>query len=76
MDLGQVEDVRDCAQKCCDHLSCEVAQVTRRKCFAFACYTKELCRSVPFSGNSTTESTLIYINKRNSLRQKDKGVWN
>ena len=73
MDLGPVVDVHDCAQKCCDHISCEVAQVTRSKCFAFACYTKELCKSSPVPGNSTQQSTLIYMNKRNNVRQNDKG---
>ena len=74
MDLGPVVDLQSCSQKCCDHISCEVAQVKEGKCLAFACYTKESCQSTPVIGNSTQRSTLIYINKRNNIRQNDKGM--
>ena len=73
MDLGPVIDLKNCAEKCCDHISCEVAQITEGRCFAFACYTKESCQSTPIIGNATYDSTLIYMNKRNHIRQNDKG---
>eukprot|EP00795_Rhopilema_esculentum_P005312 gene5312-481_t len=72
MDLGPVVDPKDCAQKCCDHVSCEVVQISRGRCFAFGCYTKELCQSKRIEGNPTNDSTLIYMNKRNDARQSDK----
>ena len=73
MDLGPLVDVQDCAQKCCDHISCEVAQIKKGKCYAMACYTKELCKSKPFAANATSDSILIFMNKRNHMRQNDKG---
>ena len=73
MDLGPLVDVRDCAQKCCDHSSCEVAYIAHAKCFAVACYTKELCRSRALQANDTVRSTIVYINKRNNIRLKDRG---
>jgi len=72
MDLGPVVDLHDCAQKCCDHISCEVAQVTAGKCLAFACYTKEACQSEAVANSSIPQSVLIYMNKRNNNRQNDK----
>lgn len=74
IDLGPFVDVHDCAQKCCQHENCEVAQVADGKCFAVDCFTKELCKSTFSEGQSKHENMLVYMNKRNGIRQKHKGL--
>lgn len=72
IDLGKFIDIHDCADKCCQHENCEVAQVMGNKCYAVDCYTKDLCKSKV--GSVTDSPTmLVYMNKRNGKRQKHKG---
>ena len=74
MDMGSTKDIHDCIEKCCDHSSCEVAYLLNGKCYAVDCYTKELCKSDPVETGKRFKATLIYMNKRNHMRQKDKGL--
>ena len=73
IDLGKYVDVHDCAEKCCQHENCEVAQVRDDKCYAVDCFTKELCKSRPTKPTNGKEMMLVYMNKRNNVRQKHKG---
>ena len=72
IDLGKFVDVRDCATKCCEHANCEVAHVHKDHCYAVDCYTKDLCKSQK-AKRSDGPTVLVYMNKRNEVRQKDKG---
>ncbi|XP_002168146.1 neurogenic locus notch homolog protein 3 [Hydra vulgaris] len=71
IDLGKFVDIYDCAQKCCQHENCEVAQVRDHKCFAVDCFTKELCVSEPVI-YATEPRAIVYMNKRNRKRQINK----
>ena len=75
IDLGQLVDPRDCAEKCCQHDNCEVAMIRDDKCFAVDCFTKGLCdsqldRSIPNKNRNKNKNALIYMNERNGKRNK------
>ena len=71
--MGKFVDVRGCAMKCCEHANCEVAHVQKGHCYAVDCYTKDLCKSQK-AKRSDGSTVLVYMNKRNEVRQKDKGI--
>ena len=72
-DLGEVPSVHHCVDKCCERKTCEVAFYLNQTCYAIECYAKELCQSVPVERNKNLKATIVYMNKRNNLRQEDKG---
>ena len=72
IDLGKLVDVRDCADKCCQHENCEVAVVRDNKCYAIDCFSKNLCDSFPFPSINGHPNMLVYMNKRNGKRQTRK----
>ena len=72
IDLGKLIDVRDCAEKCCQHENCEVAVIKDQKCFAIDCFTKNLCDSRHAPSSNGRINMLIYINKRNRKREMHK----
>ena len=45
--LGEFTDMADCAQRCCDVKSCDVAILMGDACFALQCSTAELCSTRP-----------------------------
>lgn len=74
IDLGNLVDIRDCAEKCCQHDNCEVAMVKGGKCFAIDCFTKGLCDSV--EDPMTKRNVLVYMNKRNGKRTPHRKLCN
>ena len=72
IDLGKLVDIRDCADKCCQHENCEVAVVRDNKCFAIDCFAKNLCDSYPAPSFNGNVNMLVYMNKRNGKRQTRK----
>ena len=71
-ELGMVDSVEDCIEKCCREKNCEVAFLVDNKCHSVECYGDELCQSVPLE-DETFSPTVVYMNKRNGKRMKDKG---
>ena len=67
-----VDNVEDCIEKCCREKTCEVAFLVDKKCHSVECYGDELCQSVPVE-DETFSPTVVYMNKRNGKRIKDKG---
>lgn len=45
--LAEFTDMADCAQRCCDVRSCDVAILMGDTCFALQCSTAELCSARP-----------------------------
>jgi len=72
IDLGKFTDTYDCASKCCEHENCEVAHVRDGKCYAVDCFTKDLCSSRR-SQSINQPAIVVYMNKRNGVRQQHKG---
>lgn len=70
-DLGTVESVEDCIEKCCREKTCEVAFLVDSKCHSIECYGDELCQTFPVE-DETFSPTVVYMNKRNGKRMKDK----
>ena len=73
-DLGMVESIEDCINKCCEEKTCEVAFVVDKKCHSVECYGDELCQSVPVEEDEKFSPTVVYMNVRNGKRIKDKGT--
>ena len=71
-DLGMVESVEDCIEKCCEEKTCEVAFIVDNKCHSVECYGDELCQSLPVEDENISP-TVVYMNVRNGKRIKDKG---
>ena len=71
-DLGMVESVEDCIEKCCGEKTCEVAFLVDNKCYSVECYGDELCQTLPVE-DETFSPTIVFMNKRNDKRMKDKG---
>lgn len=71
-DLGMVESIEDCIEKCCDEKACEVAFLVDGKCHSVECYGDELCQSLPIEDEQISP-TIVYMNIRNGARIKDKG---
>lgn len=67
-----VESVEDCIEKCCRGKTCEVAFLVDNKCHSVECYGDELCQSIPVEDEKFSP-TVVYMNKRNGKRIKDKG---
>lgn len=67
-----VDSVEDCIEKCCREKTCEVAFLVDNKCHSVECYGDELCQSVPVEDEKFSP-TVVYMNKRNGKRMKDKG---
>lgn len=72
IDLGKLVDARDCADKCCQHENCEVAVIRNDKCYAIDCFTKNLCDSYPAPSINGHPNMLVFMNKRNGMRQTRK----
>ncbi|XP_078359805.1 uncharacterized protein LOC144644233 isoform X3 [Oculina patagonica] len=72
-DLGMVESVEDCIEKCCGEKTCEVAFLVDGKCHSIECYGDELCQTFPVE-DETFSPTVVYMNKRNGKRMKDKST--
>ncbi|XP_048578616.1 adhesive plaque matrix protein 2 isoform X2 [Nematostella vectensis] len=72
-ELGRVESVHECMEKCCDRDTCDVAFYLKDTCYSVECYADELCQSVPIKKSKTFNPTVVYMNKRNGkrLRHKD-----
>lgn len=67
-----MESVEDCIDKCCGEKTCEVAFLVESKCHSVECYGDELCQSFPVEDEKFSP-TIVYMNKRNGKRMKDKG---
>lgn len=67
-----MESVEDCIEKCCREKTCEVAFLVDSKCHSVECYGDELCQSIPVE-DEMFSPTVVYMNKRNGKRMKDKG---
>ncbi|XP_068744781.1 neurogenic locus Notch protein-like isoform X1 [Montipora capricornis] len=70
-DLGIVESIEDCVEKCCHEKTCEVAFIVNDRCHSVECYGDELCQSLPIESEKMSP-TIIYMNVRNGNRIKDK----
>ncbi|XP_073240537.1 uncharacterized protein [Porites lutea] len=70
-DLGLVESVEDCIDKCCEEKTCEVAFLVDKKCHSVECYGDELCQIEPVEDDKFSP-TVVYMNVRNGKRMKDK----
>ena len=71
-ELGIAESVEDCIEKCCGEKTCEVAFLVDSKCHSVECYGDELCQSLPVEDEEFSP-TVVFMNKRNGKRMKDKG---
>ena len=67
-----MESVEDCIEKCCGEKTCEVAFLVDNKCHSVECYGDELCQTLPVE-DETFSPTVVFINKRNGNRMKDRG---
>ncbi|EDO29098.1 predicted protein, partial [Nematostella vectensis] len=72
-ELGRVESVHECMEKCCDRDTCDVAFYLKDTCYSVECYADELCQSVPIKKSKTFNPTVVYMNKRNGKRLRHKG---
>lgn len=72
-DLGMVESVEGCIEKCCGERKCEVAFLVNNTCHSVECYGDELCQSVTMEDENLSP-TIIYMNRRNGKRMKDRGI--
>jgi len=75
-ELGKVDSIYECMDKCCQTESCDVAFFLKQKCYTVQCYSDELCQNVPVKHMKSFNPTIVYMNKRNDKRQKHKGRWN
>ncbi|XP_031552204.1 adhesive plaque matrix protein 2-like isoform X2 [Actinia tenebrosa] len=71
-EIGVVDNVYDCIDRCCQSESCDVAFFLKQKCYTVECYSDELCQSVPVKKSKSFNPTIVYMNKRNNKRQKHK----
>lgn len=72
-ELGKVQSIYDCMDKCCESDTCDVAFFLKQKCYTVECFSEELCQSVPIRNAKTFNPTIVYMNKRDNARQKHKG---
>lgn len=71
-EFGMVDSVEDCIEKCCREKICEVVFLVDNKCYFVECYGDEFCQSV-FVEDEKFFLMVVYMNKRNGKRMKDKG---
>lgn len=44
-DMGNVESMQDCKEKCCQDKGCNIAFKIQGDCYGVACYSRESCRT-------------------------------
>ena len=44
-DLGRVDDISVCVQRCCNNQSCDVAFLLENECYGVSCLNDKLCET-------------------------------
>ena len=63
IDMGPAASAVDCLEHCCRIDACDLAFLTRDRCYAVDCYSAELCEPVAAPDFVTDKPSLYYVTK-------------